>query len=259
MLLFSRLRNRARRIRGGAPPGAPPTGARDDGNSGGSGRSGSSGHIAVRPSPPSTSSVRHRMFLKRLLRVSLGRKKQVGSKTRSPGIVGALSSPPDVMGDPMESFSSVTSHGLGGAVKHNDVPKIIASKIQGHHELWYRLAYGRSRDRRVSGGYALQPAMLGGVPLLHPKYTEGSGQTHIPSWKSRPNPWLGDPGSPPSELHMRVTSIDYGNAEEVVLASTEDVDINILYDENTLPIGAPRFMIHPYGKHKVSRMTTLLV
>ena len=51
--------------------------------------------------------------------------------------------------------------------------------------------------------------------------------------------------------HRQITSIDYGNADEVVLSSTQEIDVDVLLPENTLPEGAPRFLLHPYAKRKV--------
>lgn len=157
--------------------------------------------------------------------------------------------------DPMESFSPVTDNAQAGAILRDDVPDIIASKIQKHHELWYHLAYGRPRDRRVSGGYGMQPARLGGKPLPrpNPKRSEVSGLTHIASWKSRPRLWsdIGSPDANAAAGHRPITSIDYGNADEVVLSNTQEPDGDILKAEDALPDGSPKFMIHPYDRRKV--------
>eukprot|EP00903_Cladosiphon_okamuranus_P018054 g16615.t1 len=107
------------------------------------------------------------------------------------------SSAAQVMDDPMESFSPVTDNAQDGAILRDDVPDIIANKIQKHHELWYQLAYGRPRDRRP------------------------------------------------------ITSIDYGNADEVVLSHTQESDGDLLKAEDELPDGSPKFLIHPYDKRKV--------
>lgn len=171
------------------------------------------------------------------------------------GCPDAASSAAQGMDDPMESFSSVTDNAQDGAVLRDKVPDIIATKIQKHHELWYHLAYGRPRDRRVSGGYALQPARLGGEPLPrpNPKRSEVSGLTHIASWKSRPRLWsdIGSPDANAAAGHRPITSIDYGNADEVVLSNTQEADGDILKAEDTLPVGSPKFMLHPYDKRKV--------
>lgn len=196
------------------------------------------------------------MFLSRISHLSWRRKKR--SRLRRPvsggGAAGFIPPDPtaDDLGDAMESFSPVTDHSLDGAVMQDDVPDIIAGKIQRHHELWYRLAYGRSRDRRVSGGFGLQPATIAGKPLSHPKQTGGRGLTHIASWKSRPKPWADGFKSPQNDGHQKISSIDYGNAEEVVLSNTQDAEDVILRGEDTLPEDAPKYMIHPYDKRKVS-------
>lgn len=169
------------------------------------------------------------------------------------GRPGAVPSTQD-MDDPMESFSPVTDNAQDGAILRDEVPDIIGNKIQKHHELWYHLAYGRPRDRRVTGGYALQPARLDGKPLPRPnaKRTDMSGLTHIASWKSRPRLWS-DIGSPIAcpDGHKQVTSIDYGNAHEVVLSHTQESGEDIMMPEDALPDGSPKYMLHPYDKRKV--------
>lgn len=155
----------------------------------------------------------------------------------------------------MDSFRPVTTDAADGAVLQDEVPDIIANKIQKHHELWYLLAYGRPRDRRVSGGYALQPAKLGGQPLprSNVESSEASGLTHIASWKSRPRLWsdIGSPVAYAAGGHRPITSIDYGNADEVVLSHTQESDEGMLKAEDTLPVGSPKFLIHPYDRRKV--------
>ncbi|CBN79924.1 conserved unknown protein [Ectocarpus siliculosus] len=157
--------------------------------------------------------------------------------------------------DPMDSFRPVTTDASDGAVLQDEVPDIIANKIQKHHELWYLLAYGRPRDRRVSGGYALQPARIGGQPLPRPnaENSEVSGLTHIASWKSRPRLWsdIGSPVACAAGGHRPITSIDYGNADEVVLSNTQEADEDMLNADDTLPAGSPKFLIHPYDRRKV--------
>lgn len=163
-------------------------------------------------------------------------------------------SSPDEMDDPMESFSPVTDNALDGAISHDEIPTIIADKIQKHHELWYQLAYGRPRDRRVSGGYALQPAKLGGQPLPRPNRNrhEASGLTPVASWKARPVSDVGSPTAHAAGRHRPITSIDYGNAGEVVLSNTQDADDDMLKKvDDTLPIGSPKYLLHPYDKRKV--------
>ncbi|CAM9898271.1 unnamed protein product [Ectocarpus sp. 8 AP-2014] len=155
----------------------------------------------------------------------------------------------------MDSFRPVTTDAADGAVLQDEVPDIIANKIQKHHELWYLLAYGRPRDRRVSGGYALQPAKIGGQPLPRPnaENSEVSGLTHIASWKSRPRLWsdIGSPVAYAAGGHRPITSIDYGNADEVVLSNTQEADEGMLKADDTLPAGSPKFLIHPYDRRKV--------
>lgn len=132
---------------------------------------------------------------------------------------------------------------------HDDVADLLSRKIYKHHQLWHRLAFGK--PRRPSG-YALQGP--GGTPLPHsePTPTPRKVLTHIASWKSPPKAWTGECASPQGNGgHNQITSIDYGNADEVVLSSTQDADIDVLRAENTLPEGAPRFMLHPYAKRKV--------
>lgn len=241
MLLFSRIRNARRSNNPGdsTVPGAPPVGVHEDDRSGNN-----------------TASTRARLpsaVLRSFSSLSIRRKRRRTERQSAlAGVVkAAIPTSPfrDDIGDPMESFSPVTDSALEGEVMHDDVPNIIGDKIQKHHELWYRLAYGRPRDRRVSGGYALHPAMLGGKPLPRPGNTNGVGLTHVASWRSRPKPLTGDCCSPQGQV--RVTSIDYGNADEVVLNNTLDLDRDILCAEDTLPEGAPRFMLHPYNKRKV--------
>lgn len=188
---------------------------------------------------------------------TLARVASVRSVASAPTIAGTdtVSSAAQEMDDPMESFSPVTDNSQGGAVLHDEVPDIIANKIQKHHELWYHLAYGRPRDRRVSGGYGLQSARLGGKPLPRPnrKRSEVSGLTHIASWKSRPRLWsdIGSPDANATPGHRPITSIDYGNADEVVLSHTQEADEDSLIAEDALPAGSPEFMLHPYDKRKV--------
>lgn len=246
MLLFSRLRAIRKRGHAGSVevPGAPPAGIHAQ-------------HIDGTDSPTSNTRPRVR-FKSRLPRLGLRRKRQLEDGTRAtlrrmPASID-LVTPPDGIGDPMESFSPVTKNSVDGAVRRDEVPDIIGSKIQGHHELWYRLAYGSRRDRRVSGGFALQPAMLSGKPLPRPKTAEATGLTHIASWRSRPKPWSSMATSPQGEgAHRHITSIDYGNADEVVLTNTQDAcDVDILGSQNVLPEGAPKFMFHPYDKRKVN-------
>lgn len=169
-------------------------------------------------------------------------------------------SAPDTQ-DPMTSFSPVTDNVLDGAVLHDEVPDIIANKIQKHHELWYHLAYGRPRDRRVTGGYALQPARLNGRPLPRPKPKNSitSGLTHIASWRTRPMPWseAASPDVHAGGAHRPITSIDYGNADEVVLNHTQEVHGDMLIADDTLPAGSPKYMIHPYNKRKVRTTLSL--
>lgn len=165
--------------------------------------------------------------------------------------------------DPMESFAAVTDNAQDGAILLRDeVPGIIANKIQKHHELWYQLAYGRPRDRRVSGGYGLQPARLGGKPLPrpNPRRPEVSGLAHIASWKSRPRLWsdIGSPDANTAPGHKPITSIDYGNADEVVLSHTQEADGDLLNADDVLPDGSPKFMLHPYDKRKVRLETTVV-
>lgn len=167
------------------------------------------------------------------------------------------------MDDPMESFSPVTDNAQDGAILRDEVPDIIGNKIQKHHELWYHLAYGRPRDQRVSGGYALQPARLDGKPLPrpNPKRSDMSGLTHIASWKSRPRLWsdIGSPIACAAGGHKQVTSIDYGNAHEVVLSHTQESGEGIMVAEDALPDGAPKYMIHPYDKRKVRMRSEMAV
>lgn len=183
-----------------------------------------------------------------------GRRRSAGGAITISG-TDPLSSAAQELDDPMESFSPVTDSAQAGAILHDEVPDIIATKIQKHHELWYQLAYGRPRDRRVSGGYGLQPARLEGKPLPrpNPKRSEVSGLTHIASWKSRPRLWsdIGSPDANAAAGHKPITSIDYGNADEVVLSHTQEADGDLLKAEDALPDGSPKFMLHPYDKRKV--------
>lgn len=258
MLLFSRLRRVAhRRNRDGRRPEPPPAGARDEVNSD--------------DGPPPAS--RRGRFLSRMPQILLHRRRDGGQSGKGPVVRGEIGSPissggngggariapgspgspgsPDDIGDPMIWFSPVTDHALDGAVSRDDVPDIIGEKIQGHHELWYRLAYGRSRDRRVCGGYALQPATLAGRPLPRRMSLGGATLTQIASWKSRPNSGGEGVASPQGSGHRPISSIDYGNADEVVLTNTQDMEGDLVCAENTLPEGAQRFLIHPYDKRKV--------
>lgn len=137
------------------------------------------------------------------------------------------------------------------------IPNLIATKIQGHHELWYQLAYGRPCDRRVSGGYGLVSARLDEKRPAREKHTRVLGLTHITSWRSRPKqpPWNETYTSSPREGQSeqnRVTAIDYTNAEDVTLSTAQDGDGNFLQSEDALPPRAPRFLVHPYDKRKVS-------
>ncbi|CAM9958680.1 unnamed protein product, partial [Ectocarpus fasciculatus] len=183
-----------------------------------------------------------------------GQKRQP-SGIRISGAGDSMLSASQGIDDPMDSFRPVTTDAADGAVLQDEVPDIIANKIQKHHELWYLLAYGRPRDRRVSGGYALQPAKLGGQPLprSNVESSEASGLAHIASWKSRPRLWsdIGSPVAYAAGGHRPITSIDYGNADEVVLSHTQESDEGMLKAEDTLPIGSPRFLIHPYDRRKV--------
>lgn len=182
------------------------------------------------------------------------KRRPIVSGIRMAGAPDPISSP-DGMDDPMQSFSPVTDNALDGAVSGDEVPMIIADKIQKHHELWYRLAYGRPRDRRVSGGYALQPAKLGGQPLPRPdpNRDEASGLTPVASWKARPRLWsdVGSPLAHGSAKHRPISSIDYGNAGEVVLSNTQEADEDMLKKDDTLPVGSPKYLLHPYDKRKV--------
>lgn len=132
---------------------------------------------------------------------------------------------------------------------HDDVADLLSRKIYKHHQLWHRLAFGKPRRPT---GYALQPMGPGGTPLPHSEPTPRRVLPHIASWKSPPKVWSGDCASPQGNGgHKQIISIDYGNADEVVLSSTQDADADVLRAENTLPEGAPRFMLHPYAKRKV--------
>lgn len=260
MLLFSRLRRTVhRRDRDGRRPEPPSAGARDEGNSD--------------DSPAITS--RRGMFLSRLPQISLRQRRNGGQGGQRPVVPGGIGSPiggggggrgggrggarippdspgsPVEIGDPMIWFSPVTDHALDGAVSCDEVPDIIGQKIRGHHELWHRLAHGRSRDRRVGGGYALQPAPVSGRPLPRRMSLGGSALTQIASWTGRPKPGSNNMASPQGHGHKPISSIDYGNADEVVLSNTQDMDGDVVCPEKTLPDDAPRFMVHPYAKQKV--------
>lgn len=273
MLLFNRIRAGRKRARDGAP-GAPsasvPHHDENDANN----------HTGITSASANPSSGRRGVFLSRV-HVSIRR---LGGKRGS--IIGGESSephprptrldsrklttlPPDEeLGDPLDSFSPLNDGALEDGNLDNVVPTIISGKIQGHHELWYRLAYGRSLDRRVSGGYGLMPARLAGKPLPHSRSQNDTQLAHITSWRSRPQqtPWVDNPGSPQSarsaasnsgprsgHSHRRVMSIDYGNADEVVLSNTQDAETPVLGRDDVLPPGAPRFLIHPYDQRKVLR------
>lgn len=172
--------------------------------------------------------------------------------------------PEEELEDALVYFSPLNEDGLEDGKLDNVVPTIISGRIQGHHELWYRLAYGKSLDRRVSGGYGLMPARLAGKPLPRPRAHDDPLLAHVTSWRSRPqqSPWVDSPGSPQSvksatsnsgQRPRRVMSIDYGNADEVVLSNTQEVETPALCRNDVLPLGAPRFLIHPYNQRKVIR------
>lgn len=186
------------------------------------------------------------------------KRRPVASGIRMTGPADPMPSVPEEVEDPMGSFSPVTDNALDGAILRDEVPDIIANKIQNHHELWYHLAYGRPRDRRVTGGYALQPARLAGKPLPrpNPKNSRASGLTHISSWRTRPLPWS-EAGSPDGHAvgsQKPMTPIDYGNADEVVLCYSQELDGDILKAEDALPVGSPKYLLHPYDKRKVRTM-----
>lgn len=169
----------------------------------------------------------------------------------------------------MEPFSPLNGRDLEEAKIDNTVPAVIADKIQSHHELWYRLAYGRTRDRRVSGGYGMAPARLAGKPVPRAQAQDGTHLPHITSWRSRPQqlkPWAGETpssfqsatsavsgggGQPKGHFSRGVMSIDYTNAHEVVLSNTRDAEGAVLGGDDVLPPEAPKFLIHPYDKRKV--------
>lgn len=163
------------------------------------------------------------------------------------------------VGDPLEPFAPMSTHEIDFHVQLDDiVPKVIACKIQCHHELWYRLAYGRPCDRRVSGGYGLVPTRFAGRPLIHAKFSRCDSETnHTSPWRSRlkQQPCNDSPSPVEGEgrrgRQTRVTSIDYTNAEEVVLNNTQDAEKNLLHNEDALPSDSPRFLFHPYNKRKV--------
>lgn len=243
MLLFNRIRNGRRQSRlgeSGTQDVALPVGT--------------SGPRGVTNNEASHSR-RRRSILGRVPKVPMRWRRRSAAGASTLAGTKPVSSAAQEMDDPMESFSPVTDNAQDGAVPRDEVPDIIASKIQKHHELWYPLAYGRPRDRRVSGGYGMQPARLGGKPLPrpNPKRAEVSGLTHIASWKSRPRLWsdIGSPDANAAAGHRPITSIDYGNADEVVLSNTQEVDGDVLKAEDALPDGSPKFMLHPYDRRKV--------
>lgn len=249
MLLFNRIRNGRRRSRLGET-GTQEVMAMPGGTSG----------TGVVTNNDVSHSRRRRSILGRVPKVPMRWRRKVGRRGSAEGAITIAGTDPgssaaQEMDDPMESFSPVTDNAQDGAILRDEVPDIIANKIQKHHELWYQLAYGRPRDRRVSGGYGLQPARLGGKPLPRPNYkrSEVSGLTHIASWKSRPRLWsdIGSPDANAATGHKPITSINYGNADEVVLSHTQESDGDLLKAEDALPDGSPNFMLHPYNKRKV--------
>lgn len=255
MLLFNRIRNGRRRNSRGetgtqatAMPGA---------NNGGRG-----GRNNTPSDPRRPGAILSRVHVPVPWRWKREKRRSIASGIRIEGPADPVPSAQE-MEDPMVSFSPVTDSALDGAILHDEVPDIIGNKIQKHHELWYHLAYGRPRDRRVSGGYALQPARLAGQPLPRPnvKHSKASGLTHIASWRTRPRPWseTGSPDDHAAGGHKPITSIDYGNADEVVLSNTQEADGDILQAEDTLPVGSPKFMLHPYDKRKVRTILSACV
>lgn len=248
MLLFNRIRNGRRRSR------LRETGTQDVARPGGS-----SGTRNI-ANDEASQSRRRRFILGRMPKFAMrwrreGERRRSAASAKTMAGTDPMASAAHEVDDPMESFSPVIDNAQDGAILRDEVPDIIANKIQRHHELWYQLAYGRPRDRRVSGGYGLQPARLEGKPLPrpNPKRPEASGLTHIASWKSRPRLWsdIGSPDANAPAGHKPITSIDYGNADEVVLSNTQDADGAVLIAEDALPDGSPNFMIHPYDKLKV--------
>lgn len=249
MLVFNRIQNARRGNRGATGTQATAVPSADNGGRG------VTNDMASQTRQPGAilSHVVHTRWRRRR-----DKRRPAARGTRTSGPADPMPSMIPEMKDPMVSFSSVTAESLDGAILHDEVPDIIASKIQKHHEAWYHLAYGRPRDKRVTGGYALQPARLAGRPLPHPnrRSSTNSGLTHISSWRTRPVPWseVGSPDAHAVGTHKQITSIDYGNADEVVLSYTHEVHEDILKAEDTLPAGSPKYMIHPYDKRKVRTM-----
>lgn len=140
--------------------------------------------------------------------------------------VESSSSPSAKLRKPLESFSAVINHGTDGALRRDDIPDMIASKIHDHHELWHRVAVGQPSDKRAGVGLSPHPAMdAASSPSVCTTHGGGKG---------------------------RGSSIDYSNAKELTLGTTY-YNEEILCKENALPQEAPRFMIHPYDKRKVEQ------
>ncbi|CAM9681517.1 unnamed protein product [Choristocarpus tenellus] len=147
----------------------------------------------------------------------------------------------------MKSFSS-----LWGSERRDATPNTISDEIQGHHRIWYRLAYGQVPESCNVRGLGLTTPMNEGDVVLN------SQIEHDYIISSQSCPRLEAENSTASLGLERISSISYANAGEVVLNSpgsdceeTRKKDQSFLYQEDVLPDSAPSFLFHPYDKRKL--------
>ncbi|CAM9173045.1 unnamed protein product, partial [Discosporangium mesarthrocarpum] len=126
----------------------------------------------------------------------------------------------------------------------------ISAKIQGHHSLWYRLAYGHAYDQQVGGG----------VGFTMPKRTPEAFEGDFPPWRrrSKEEGELLTPFSNTFRGIERLRSIKHSNSGEITLTSPisdsgecNSGDHNIVHNDIELPSNAPRFLVHPHDKRKL--------
>lgn len=163
--------------------------------------------------------------------------------------------------DLFDKFSVAAGNSRGNYGKpDNAVPEAIANRIQEHHELWHRYAYGKSCDCPMSGGHSSVPTRSEVKPV--PRARSRQGMIQITSWRSRPKPQPLDEGwSSPQQVEASpgqhsTTPLDYNNADDVVLNNTQDSDDrSVLQRDDVLPPGSPRLLVHPYNRRKVKSYT----